>query len=136
MVVEETRELSASVADPQENEIPILVRVSSPLPQYHESVHEGQHCICSDSPLKKSSFHPYCPTSTFMGMPAGLCSTKDLCRNLKRLQRTGSSRKHNSARLGSSSSETSYGNVTDRSVNLGAGAIVEGIERYPTSSEV
>ena len=85
-VVEETRELSASITDPQENKIPILVQVNLPLPVYQESVCLGQCCIRSNGLLKKSLFYPYHPADTFMSMPAGLHSTKDLHRTLKRLQ--------------------------------------------------
>ena len=85
-IVKETRELLASVADPQENKVPIPIRITLPPPQYQELVREGQRCVHSNGPLKKLSFHPYRCSDTFMGMPAGLRSTKDLHHNLKRLQ--------------------------------------------------
>ena len=136
LIIVETRESSPSVADPQENDVPIPVQVSSPPPVYQELVCSGQCCIHLNGPLKKLSFYPYHCSDTFMGMPAGLHSTKDLRHNLKRLQQTGSSHKCNSARSGSLSSETSYGNVTDRSIDLGPRADVGGVSRHPTSPEV
>ena len=135
-IVVETRELSPSVADPQENNVLIPIWVSSPPLVYQELVCLGQCCIRLNGLLKKSSFHPYCRSDTFMGMPAGLHSTKDLCCNLKRLQLTGSSRKDNSAHLGLSSSKTSHGDITDRSIDLGPGTDVGGVSRHPTSPEV
>ena len=135
-IVMETRESLPSVADPQENEVSILIRVTSPPPVYQESACLGQCCVCSNGALKKTSFHPYRHGYTFMSMPSSLRSTQDLHHNLKRLQRTGSSCKHNSARSGSSSSETSYGHVTDRSVDLCPGGDVGSFTRHSVSPEV
>ena len=135
-VVVETRELSPSMADLQENVVPILIWVTLPPPVYQESVRSGQHCVHSNGVLEKSSFHPYCCGDTFMGMPISLHSTQDLHHNPKRLQRAGSSHKHDSAHLGSLSSETSYGNVTDRLVDLGPGTVVGGVVRHSTNPEV
>ena len=56
LIVMETRESLPSVADPQENEVPILIRVSLPPPVYQESVRSGQCCIHSNGVLKKTSF--------------------------------------------------------------------------------
>ena len=71
---------------PQENEVPLPIRLTSPPPAYAPLVCSGQCCKCSHGPLKTISYHPYRRADTFMGMPAGLQSTKDLHRNLKRLQ--------------------------------------------------
>ena len=82
----ETRDSLESIAAPEENKV--LIPVHSPPPDYHQSVCEGQCCVCHDSLLKESSYHPYHCANTFMGMPAGLRSTKDLGHNLERLHRT------------------------------------------------
>ena len=132
----ESRESSPSIADLQENDVPIPVWVSSPPPMYQELVRSGQCCICSNGPLKKSSYHPYHHSDTFMGMPAGLRSTKDLHRNLKQLQQTGSSRKYNSVHLCLSSSETSYGDIDDRLISLGSGRDVGGIAGHSANPEL
>ena len=70
---------------PQENEVPLPIRIGSPPPAYAPLVCSSQHCKRSRGPLKTISYHPYCRSDTFMGMPAGLHSTKDLRRNLARL---------------------------------------------------
>ena len=71
---------------PQENEVPLPVWIISPLPAYTPSVCSGQCCKHSCGALKTTSYHPYRRSDTFMGMPAGLRSTKDLRRNLVRLR--------------------------------------------------
>ena len=120
-VIEETVESS------EDEEVPLPICLASPPPAYAPSVCSGQRCKRNRSSLKTISYHPYRHADTFMGMPAGLHSTKDLCRNLERLQQTGSSRKHDYTHSGSSSSETSYGYVTDRSVDLCSGGDVGSI---------
>ena len=85
-VVEETMESSEDEEAPQVNEVPLPIRLASPPLAYAPSVCSGQHCKRSRGPLKTISYHPYCHADTFMGMPARLRSTKDLCRNLGRLR--------------------------------------------------
>ena len=121
---------------PQENKVPLPIHLASPPPAYAPLVCSGQRCKCSRGPLKTISYHPYCCSDTFMGMSTGLQSTKDLCRNLERLQRTGSSCKRNSACSGSLSSNTSYGDITDRSVDLCAGRDVGSFMGHSVSPEV
>ena len=133
---EEAVEFSEDEAVPQENVVPLPIQIVSPPPAYTPSVCSGQHCKRSCGPLKTISYHPYRHSDTFMGMPAGLRSTKDLHCNLAWLQQTGSSRQRNSACSGSSSSETSYGDVTDRSIDLCTGGDVGGFSGHPTSPEV
>ena len=70
---------------PQENEVPLPICLASPPPAYAPSVCSGQCCKRSHDTLKTISYHPYRRSDTFMGMPAGLRSTKDLHHNLKRL---------------------------------------------------
>ena len=84
-VVEETVESLEDEEVPQENEVPLPVCLSSLPPAYAPSVCSGQHCKRSRGALKTISYHPYHRADTFMGMPAGLQSTKDLHCNLKRL---------------------------------------------------
>ena len=121
---------------PQENEVPLPIHLASPPPAYAPSVCSGQCCKRSRGTLKTVSYHPYHRSDTFMEMPAGLQSTKDLRCNLERLQQTGSNRKHDSARLGSSSSDTSYGIVTDRSVDLCSGGDAGSVARHSVNPEV
>ena len=71
---------------PQENKVPLPIHLASPPPAYAPSVCSGQRCKRSHGALKTVSYHPYRRADTFMGMPAGLRSTKDLRHNLKRLQ--------------------------------------------------
>ena len=134
--IEEAVESSEDEEVPQENEVPLPVWIISLLPAYTPSVCSGQRCKRSHGALKTISYHPYRRADTFMGMPAGLQSTKDLHRNLERLRRTGSGRKRDSARSGSSSSETSYGYITDRSVDLCSGRDVGSVARHSISPEV
>ena len=84
-MIEETVESLEDEEVPQENEVPLFIHISSPLPAYAPSVCSGQCCKCSRGALKTVSYHPYRRADTFMGMPAGLQSTKDLHRNLERL---------------------------------------------------
>ena len=84
-MVEETVESSEDEEVPQENEVPLPVHLASLPPAYAPSVCSGQRCKRSRSPLNTISFHPYRRADTFMGMPAGLRSTKDLRCNLERL---------------------------------------------------
>ena len=121
---------------PQENEVPLPICLASPPPAYAPLVCSSQRCKRSHGVLKTISYHPYRHADTFMGMPVGLCSTKDLRRNLERLQQTGSSCKRDSARSGLSSSKTSYGDVTDRSVDLSSGRDVGSVTRHSVSPEV
>ena len=71
-MVEETVESSEDEEVPQENEVPLPVRLTSPPPAYAPSVCSSQHCKHSRGALKTVSFHPYHHANTFMGMPAGL----------------------------------------------------------------
>ena len=134
--MEEAVESSEDEVVPQENEVPLPVQIVSPPPAYAPSVCSGQHCKCSCSPLKMISYHPYHHPDTFMGMPSGLRSTKDFCCNLERLQQTGSSRKRNSVRSGSLSSETSFGDITDRLVDLRSGRDAGSVAGHSVSPEV
>ena len=74
------------LADPQENEVPLPIRLVSLPPAYAPSVRSSQRCKHSCGMLKTISYHPYRHADTFMGMPTGLQSTKDLHHNLERLQ--------------------------------------------------
>ena len=71
-MVEETVESSEDEEVPQENKVPLPVRLTSPLPAYAPLVCSGQRCKCSHGALKTISYHPYHRTNTSMGMPAGL----------------------------------------------------------------
>ena len=84
-VVRETQESLVSVADPEENKVPIPVHVNSPPPQYQESVCQGQRCVHSNGSLKHSLYHPYHCAKTSMEMPASLPSTRDFRHNLQQL---------------------------------------------------
>ena len=70
--MEEMVESSEDEDVPLENEVPLPIRIISPPPAYAPSVCLGQHCKHSCGPLKTISYHPYCCSDTFMGMPAGL----------------------------------------------------------------
>ena len=85
-MIEETVESSEDEEVPQENKVPLPIRLASPPLAYVPSVCSGQRCKCSCSMLKSISYQPYRRADTFMGMPAGLRSTKDLRRNLERLR--------------------------------------------------
>ena len=135
-VIEEAVESSEDEEVPQENEVPLPIHLASLLPTYAPSVCSSQRCKRSCGALKTISYHPYRCADTFMGMPAGLRSTKDLRRNLERLRRTGSSHKRDSARSGLSSSDTSFGVVTDRLVDLRSGRDAGSITRHSVSPEV
>ena len=135
-MIEEAVESSEDEEVPQENEVPLPIRLTSPPPAYAPSVCSSQHCKRSCGALKTISYHPYRCSDTFMGMPAGLRSTNDLHCNLERLRRTRSGCKCNSACSGLSSSKTSLGNITDRSVDLCSRGDVGGISRHSVSPEV
>ena len=136
LAIEEAVESLEDEAVPQENEVPLPIQITSPPPAYTPSVYLGQCCKHSRGPLKMISYHPYCHSDTFMGMPTGLWSTKDLHCNLERLRQTGSSHKHNSAHSGLSLSETSYGDITDRSIDLCTERDVGSFVGHPASPEV
>ena len=85
-MVEETVESSEDEEVPQENKVPLPIHLTSLPPAYAPSVCSGQCCKRSRGALKTISYHPYRRADTFMGMPAGLQSTKDLCCNLERLR--------------------------------------------------
>ena len=84
-VIKEAVESSEDEEVPQENKIPLPICLASLPPTYAPLVCSGQRCKRSHGPLKTISYHPYRRSDTFMGMPVGLRSTKDLCRNLERL---------------------------------------------------
>ena len=84
--IEEAVESSEDEEVPQENKVPLPIHLASLPPAYVPSVCSGQRCKRSCGALKTISYHPYCHSDTFMGMPAGLRSTKDLHRNLERLR--------------------------------------------------
>ena len=86
LVIKEMVESSEDEEVPQENEVPLPIRLASPPPAYAPLVCSGQRCKRSCGTLKTVSYHPYRRANTFMGMPAGLRSTKDLRRNLERLR--------------------------------------------------
>ena len=70
--IEEAVESLEDEEAPQENGVPLPIRLASPPPAYAPSVCFGQRCKHSRSALKTISYHPYRHSDTFMGMPAGL----------------------------------------------------------------
>ena len=84
-MVKEMVESSEDEEVPQENKVPLPIRLASPPLAYAPSVCSSQHCKRSRGALKTISYHPYRRADTFMGMPARLRSTKDLHHNLERL---------------------------------------------------
>ena len=70
--MEEVVESSKDEEVPQENKVSLPVQIVSPPPAYAPLVCSGQCCKRSRGMLKTISYHPYCHSDTFMGMPAGL----------------------------------------------------------------
>ena len=72
LAIEETVESSEDEVVPQENKVPLPIRLSSPPPAYAPLVCSSQRCKRSHGALKTIFYHPYHHANTFMGMPAGL----------------------------------------------------------------
>ena len=72
LMVKETVESLEDEEVPQENKVPLPVRLASPPPAYAPLVCSSQCCKRSRGALKTISYHPYRRADTFMGMPAGL----------------------------------------------------------------